>query len=589
VPVLVDRATPWSGIPGKSANLPHREWIYRQAYEVGRHLIGYEVQKVLAAVDWFAAESPRPAAPARPVGLAGFGEGGLIALYAAALDRRVDATLVAGYFSSRQRLWSEPIYRNTVALLREFGDAEIASLIAPRALLIEPCDHPRVADPPPPAPGRRRTAAPGTIATPPLATVRMELERARALVGEKLGDRLQLLDDREGAPAAPFSEPAQVRLLTMLGVPGAPLASEGAPLTALSRVDPAERQRRQVKQLEQHTQGLVQACERQRQERFWKPIKAASGTEWERQVPELKRQFWDEVIGRFPPASLPANPRTRLVRETGRYSTYEVVLDVWPDVFAWGLLLVPKDLAPGERRPVVVCQHGLEGVPEDCVTQDPASRAFRAYKGFAAALAERGFVTFAPHNPYRGQDAFRVLQRKANPLGKSLFSVILAQHERLLDWLGAQPFVDPARIGFYGLSYGGKAAMRLPALLDRYCLSICSGDFNEWVRKNAATDYPGSYLYTPEYEIFEWDLGHTYNYAEMAALIAPRPFMVERGHHDGVGVDEWVNYEYAKVRRFYAQLGLAGRTQIEHFPGPHTIHGQGTFEFLHRHLNWPPR
>ena len=30
-----------------------REWIYRQAFHMGRHVIGYEVQKVLAAVDWF--------------------------------------------------------------------------------------------------------------------------------------------------------------------------------------------------------------------------------------------------------------------------------------------------------------------------------------------------------------------------------------------------------------------------------------------------------------------------------------------------------------------------------------------------------
>ena len=47
--------------------------------------------------------------------------------------------------------------------------------------------------------------------------------------------------------------------------------------------------------------------------------------------------------------------------------------------------------------------------------------------------------------------------------------------------------------------------------------------------------------------MFEFDLGSTFNYAEMAGLIAPRPFMVERGHHDGVGPDEWVAYEYAKV------------------------------------------
>jgi dienelactone hydrolase len=126
---------------------------------------------------------------------------------------------------------------------------------------------------------------------------------------------------------------------------------------------------------------------------------------------------------------------------------------------------------------VVVCQHGLEGLPEDTITADPKASGYGPYKAFSAQLAERGFVVFAPHNLYRGQDRFRVLQRKAQPLGRTLFSIILAQHERILDWLSAQPFVDPQRIGFYGLSYGGKTAMRVPPLLDRYCLSICSARF----------------------------------------------------------------------------------------------------------------
>ncbi|MFW6108646.1 MAG: hypothetical protein ACOC8D_02415, partial [bacterium] len=84
-----------------------------------------------------------------------------------------------------------------------------------------------------------------------------------------------------------------------------------------------------------------------------------------------------------------------------------------------------------------------------------------------------------------------------------------------------------------------------------------------------------------------WDLGHTFNYAEMAMLIAPRPFMVDRGHRDGVGLDEYVAYEYAKVRRHYADLGIPERAAIEWFDGPHEIHGVGTFRFLHRHLRWP--
>ncbi len=608
VPALVSRDDTWSGSDAlnRRANLPHREWLWRMAWELGRHPIGYEAQKVLALADWFAHNSTLSTQNLK-LGLAGYGEGALIALYAAALDPRIDATLVSGCFDSRQRVWTEPQYRNVWSLLKEFGDAELASLITPRALIVEHSDAPKVNGPPKPRDNRRSTAAPGKLATLDFPSVEAEVERARHLAG-KFGETIRFVHGAEGILVAPGSNKALMELLAALGQRVTSL-KPGTPPSAFPGGDPdlaAERQHRAVKQLEDFTQGLLQNCERARAANFWNTIKATNAAAWEKLLPKFKLQFEEDVIGRFTNASLPLNPRSRPAIGTNGlpltpslspsdgerdgergWTAWDVTLDVFPDVFAWGVLLLPKDLKPGERRPVVVCEHGLEGLPESTITDDQSSRAYASYKAFSARLTERGFVVFAPHNPYRGGDAFRVLQRKANLLGKTLFSVINAQHERILDWLGAQPFVDAQRIAFYGLSYGGKSAMRIPAVHDRYCLSICSGDLNEWVRKNAATDYPGSYLYSGEYEIFEWDLGHTFNYAEMAALIAPRPFMVERGHSDGVGVDEWVAYEYAKVRRFYDQLGLGDRTGIEFFNGPHTINGQGTFEFLHKHLDWP--
>ncbi|HJN15539.1 MAG TPA: hypothetical protein QGH10_08620, partial [Armatimonadota bacterium] len=292
--------------------------------------------------------------------------------------------------------------------------------------------------------------------------------------------------------------------------------------------------------------------------------------------------FWEEVIGKLPPATEPMNPRSRLVYDEPDWTGYEVMLDVYPDVFASGILLLPKDLKPGEKRPVVVCQHGLEGTPQKTIGADE-----QAYNGYSVKLVKRGFIVYAPQNPYIGFDDFRILQRLANPLGHTLFSVIVRQHEQTLKWLGELPFVDAGRIALYGISYGGKTAMRVPAILEGYCLSICSADFNEWVLKNASWTDRFSYVYTGEYEIFEWDLGHTFNYAEMANLIAPRPFMVERGHDDRVGIDEWVAYEYAKVRRQYSRLGIPDQTEIEFSAGGHQIFGKGTFDFLHKHLDWP--
>ena len=135
VPTLIDRSDSWSGIPGiRMTNQPHREFLYRMAFEVGRHIIGYEVQKVLAVIDWFEQEND-----ARQVltGVMGYGEGGLLALYAAALDSRIDRTVVSGYFQSRQELWKEPIYRDVWGLLREHGDAELMALITPSQLIVE--------------------------------------------------------------------------------------------------------------------------------------------------------------------------------------------------------------------------------------------------------------------------------------------------------------------------------------------------------------------------------------------------------------------------------------------------------------------
>ena len=87
--------------------------------------------------------------------------------------------------------------------------------------------------------------------------------------------------------------------------------------------------------------------------------------------------------------------------------------------------------------------------------------------------------------------------------------------------------------------------------------------------------------------MIEFDFANVVNYSDLANLMAPRPFMVERGHDDEVAPDEWVAYEYAKVRRFFVKLGIPERTQIEFFDGPHTINGKGTFDFLQKHLRWP--
>ena len=577
IPSLVSRArldTEDAGL--KRSDQTYREWIYRQAFQMGRHIIGYEVQKVFAAVDWFEKrdESAR-------IGVVGYAEGGLVAFYAAAIDTRIDAVLVSGYFDARENVWAEPIYRNVWSLLRRFGDAEIASLILPRAIVIEHSPTPTV------------TGHKGEWDTPNYTSVQREYRRMPVTPQSA---KPALVHDA-GAPIGPGSIKALEAFARRLGVETGMGLSDETLTDRRGSFEPDSRQRRAVRQIENHVQSLVRKSEHVRDrfflyevmpelaERRWSTKRRHPTHSVEKFVEGAKpfrERFHTEGMGCFDEPLRAPNPHTRRIIDTEEWRAYDVVLDVFGELFAWGVLIVPKDIQPGERRPVVVCQHGRNGVPRSTIDANST-----AYNDFAARLAERGFVTFAPHNLYRGEDRYRWLDRKANTVKATLFSFIIAQHDQILRWLDTLPFVDGEHIAFYGLSYGGETAVRVPTILEKYSVSICSGDFNQWTRKVAATNQPFSFMRTIEWEMPYWNLGHTFDYAEMTYLMVPRPFMVERGHLDLVGRDRWVAHEYAKVRWLYAQLGIADRTEIEFYQGGHSINGQRTFEFLHKHLDWP--
>lgn len=578
VPTLLNRQDDFSGNPKiRMTNQPHREFVYRMAFEMGRHVIGYEVQKVLAGVDWFAKSNP-----GSPIEAWGYGEGGLLALYSAAIEPRIKNTYISGYVNNRKELHREPIYRNVFGLLKEFGDAELLMLAgAPnnaRKVNVEYAKEPNVKGPPPVRKDRNGGAAPGQLGFADPKIAHLEYERFRKLSG--FGGRSATVLD-----ATPFTD----LMDPIIDADSEKRATERnkratAPKELRLDHDPNARQKRQFDEAVAFTQNLLGPSKVQRQTNVWSKFDTKSPDAFKKSQEPVRRAFHENIIGKLPESKSPLNPRTRLLYDTPKWKGYEVVLDLNAEVICYGILLVPNDIKKGEKRPVVVCQHGLEGRPTDVCNPKVKTQ---YYNSFGAQLADRGYVVFAPQNPYIFKNDFRQVVRKANPLGLTLYSFIVAQHERILDWLETLDFVDPMRIAYYGLSYGGKVAMRIPAIVTRYCLSICSGDFNEWIWKNINIDWQSSYMYTGEYEMYEFDLGNTFNYAEMAALIAPRPFMVERGHSDGVGLDEYVAFEYAKARRFYAQLGIGNRTEIEFFVGGHVIHGQGTFAFLQRHLNWP--
>ena len=262
VPTLVSRAFDFSGNPRVAmTNQSHREWIYRQAFHMGRHVIGYEVQKVLAAVDWF---KKRGDAEAK-VGVAGYGEGGLIAFYAAAADPRIDAALVSGYFDSRQRV---------------VGRADLPQRLGPAARVRRRRD--RHADRPAraggrvqrgagrgrPGAGHRREDAAGRPSASwprrPWKSVAAEFKRIDDLVKPGFQSR-HLVHGDDGKAVSLRRRSRRCRSSPRsLGVQSPMELAGEAPERPAPVLRSAARQQRQVSELEGHVQALLRGADKVR-------------------------------------------------------------------------------------------------------------------------------------------------------------------------------------------------------------------------------------------------------------------------------------------------------------------------------------
>lgn len=140
-----------------------------------------------------------------------------------------------------------------------------------------------------------------------------------------------------------------------------------------------------------------------------------------------------------------------------------------------GLLLQPRDMVPGTRPPAVVMVYGGPGV--QTVQNRWSARLLWQH------LADRGFVVFQLDNrgsAGRGHDFESALHGK-------LGEVELADQLAGRAWLASQQFVDPARIGIYGHSYGGfMAALAMLKAPGAFRAGVAAAPVTDWRGYDAA-------------------------------------------------------------------------------------------------------
>lgn len=520
VPRILHRrvGAPWGS--GRTEPVSRREWLWRLGTQVGQTVLGADVRLISTVTDDLMTRWPID--PAR-VALAGLGEGGLPALLATAQDERF-RLVVARWRPDFDPLHEEAPWDNLAPGLWPYAfDPHLADEVAPRtAILIQAPEEPRL-------PLRAAQA---------VYWSEDETEAAEKALAEAL--RLKPLPARE------------------------PLAPRGV-MGRLTRL-----QDERFAALERGYRRLIAAAS-QRGPLGGRDL--SRFTEWQK---EQRAALW-EIVGRYPEPDAPLRPQARLKHQDNEIAVYEVLLPVYEGTFLRGLLAVPTDLKPGERRAAVHCQHGWQGTPEE--THSPG-----IYAAFSDRLARRGYVTWAPQAHYAEQGALLRLYRKGVLWGGSDFGLMIRYHQRGLDFLQSLPFVDPNRIGFYGLSYGGYTALWYGALEERLKVVICSGHFNRWAFKTTDGEYRSSYMATNDREMYNFGLLKHFDHGEFAALICPRPFMVELGDQDLVMPHAWAAREYERVRRLYAALGFPERTRIHWGHGGHQIFATHTIPFLEHWL-----
>ena len=169
-------------------------------------------------------------------------------------------------------------------------------------------------------------------------------------------------------------------------------------------------------------------------------------------------------------------------------------------------LLKPRNLEAGKRYPVVVDVYGGPGV----------QRVRRAWGGYPRSnegffkqyLAQHGYVVFTLDNRGTG---FRGVQFET-ALYKHMGSVEVEDQVAGVHYLKTLAFVDPARIGVFGWSYGGyMALMCMTQAPKEFAAGIAGAPVTDWSLYD--THYTEQFMSTPQANEAGYKAGNVLTYA----------------------------------------------------------------------------
>ncbi|MEN6455987.1 MAG: alpha/beta hydrolase family protein [Prolixibacteraceae bacterium] len=254
------------------------------------------------------------------------------------------------------------------------------------------------------------------------------------------------------------------------------------------------------------------------------------------------------------------------------------------------ILLRPKNVSG--TRPLVITPHGhskntelyagIYNSEEERVSGEEGERnvAVQAVKEgyFAIAPTTRGFgETRTPEDLEKdATSSCRVLLLQDLLVGRTPIGDRVWDMSRLIDWALENLPVDPARIVMTGNSGGGTVTLFAAACDTRISIAIPSSYFCTFTgsigsRRHCECNYvPGILQYG--------------EMADVAGLIAPRPFCAVHGQLDNIFPIEETRKAFDHLKRIYTAAGAPDYCELYVGAEGHRYYKDGVWPFVRKHL-----
>lgn len=285
--------------------------------------------------------------------------------------------------------------------------------------------------------------------------------------------------------------------------------------------------------------------------------------QWEAEKPKLRKQLF-EMLGLDP---LPAKGDLKPVI-TGQVEHEEFIVEKLhfqssPGLYVTGNFYRPKNATGPLPTVLYVCGHSVnkkEGISYGNKVGYQHHGAWYARSGYACLTIDTlqlGEIEGLHHGTYK-EGMWWWHSRGYTPAGVEAWNCI-----RALDYLETRPEVDKTRIGVTGRSGGGAYSWYIAALDERIQVAVPVAGIT--TLKNHIVDgcIEGHCDCMFQVNTYGWD------YAMVAALVAPRPLLISNTDKDTIFPLDGVVEVHRQVRHIYDLYGKPTQLGLNITEGPH--------------------